>query len=84
MYSFDYFIKDHLGNTRMVLTDEQKQITYPAATLESDDAITEESKYYEIDPNKIVDNPQLAQECTKINNCQWTPVQCLHVTWLYS
>ncbi len=33
-FTFDYFIKDHLGNVRMVLTEEQKQDFYPAATLE--------------------------------------------------
>jgi RHS repeat-associated protein len=52
-FAFDYMIKDHLGNTRMVLTDEQQQDIYPAATLES--ALSGvESAYYTIDASKIV------------------------------
>ncbi len=35
-FAYDYFIKDHLGNIRMVLTEEQQQDIYPAATLEGD------------------------------------------------
>jgi len=58
----DYFIKDHLGNVRMVLTDEIKQDVYPAATLEGDitnssSAAYVENQYYNINGNAIVNNP---------------------------
>jgi RHS repeat-associated protein len=42
---YDYFIRDHLGNIRMVLTEEQQTDAYPAATLEPA-TITAESQYY--------------------------------------
>jgi RHS repeat-associated protein len=53
-YHYDYFIKDHLGNVRMVLTEQQQQDVYPAATLEgnlntSTDAAYIEKQYYNID-----------------------------------
>lgn len=46
-HSYDYFIKDHLGNVRMVLTDEQDQSAYPAATLETA-TLSQEKQYYNI------------------------------------
>lgn len=59
-FTYDYFIKDHLGNVRMVLTEETKQDIYPAATLEGDAASSssavyiEKEQFYDIDPAKIV------------------------------
>lgn len=58
-FTYDYFIKDHLGNVRMVLTEEQQQDVYPAATLENTTsnggtAVSVEGNYYTIDNNKIV------------------------------
>ncbi|MBX3241944.1 MAG: hypothetical protein KIT80_13230 [Chitinophagaceae bacterium] len=60
-FAYDYFLRDHLGNIRMVLTEEQKQDIYPAATLEgnlttggSPNAAFIEKDYYTIDPSKVV------------------------------
>jgi len=44
-FKYDYFIKDHLGNTRMVLTDEQQVDKYPAATMETANIATENLYY---------------------------------------
>jgi RHS repeat-associated protein len=44
-FEYDYMIKDHLGNVRMVLTEEQQTDMYPAATMETAAATTEETYY---------------------------------------
>jgi RHS repeat-associated protein len=59
-FNYDYFIKDHLGNVRMVLTEERQQHVYPAATLEGDinsssSAAFTEKNYYNINAGSIVD-----------------------------
>lgn len=46
-YAFDYFLKDHLGNVRMVLTDEQQTDAYPVATLE-EGTLANEKTFYDI------------------------------------
>ena len=51
---YDYMIKDHLGNVRVLITEEQKVDKYPIATLEDAKLATEE-KYYTIDQAQIVD-----------------------------
>ncbi len=66
-FVFDYFIKDHLGNVRMVLTEEQKAIYYPAATLEgtfggspeANSMVNHERKFYNIQSAYIVDKASI-------------------------
>lgn len=77
-FVYDYFIKDHLGNVRMVLTEEQQLAIYPVATLEGPipNATTtttsltyKEKDFYTIDNNFIVTNP------AGINTSPNTPYQ---------
>jgi len=52
-FAFDYMIKDHLGNVRMVLTDEYQQDKYPIASLE-DTKLSIEQGFYDINTGYIV------------------------------
>ncbi|MCP9750044.1 hypothetical protein EGI32_03545 [Ferruginibacter sp. HRS2-29] len=60
---YDYFLKDHLGNVRMVLTEEKQQNVYPAATMEgtyggtTNSMVNYENQFYKIDNTKIVTEP---------------------------
>ncbi|MET3878746.1 DUF6443 domain-containing protein [Chitinophaga sp. OAE865] len=47
-YNYDYFIKDHLGNTRLVLTD-QTDLSMYTATMETTSAPTESALFSNID-----------------------------------
>ena len=70
-FAYDYMIKDHLGNVRMVLTEELKQNTYPAATFErtfdvstNNSMVNYEKGFYKIDNTKIVPKTSIPS---------WTP-----------
>ncbi len=52
-FTYDYFIKDHLGNTRVVLTEELQQDKYPVASLE-DAKLATEQNYYDINLAQVV------------------------------
>ena len=52
-FKYDYFIKDHLGNTRMVLTDELQSDRYPAATMEMADSATENLYYSKLSETRV-------------------------------
>ena len=64
---FDYFIKDHLGNVRMVLTDEQRQDIYPATTFEDANCIATEQQYYAINNDLVVASPPALSSPTNQN-----------------
>ncbi|MBO9636318.1 MAG: hypothetical protein J7578_24665, partial [Chitinophagaceae bacterium] len=53
-YVYDYFVKDHLGNVRMVLTEEQPSDCYLAATVE-DARVDNEKLLYDIKSARIID-----------------------------
>jgi RHS repeat-associated protein len=47
-FVYDYFIKDHLGNTRAVVTDEIRKENYIRASMETAQASAEEQVYYNV------------------------------------
>jgi RHS repeat-associated protein len=52
-YTYDYFLKDHLGNIRVVLSSEAPSLnTYPAATMEDGNATTENTYYANLDATR--------------------------------
>jgi hypothetical protein len=52
LYTYDYFLKDHLGNVRVILGTEDTSGSYsiyPAATMETATASTESTYYSNLD-----------------------------------
>jgi RHS repeat-associated protein len=49
---YDYFLKDYLGDTRMILTDEQRTDAYPMATMEVGDSSLENTYYANLDQTR--------------------------------
>jgi hypothetical protein len=52
-YVYDYMLKDHLGNVRTLLTEEQKTDAYPAATMEQGLAAAENQLYANLDQTRF-------------------------------
>ncbi|MFN8288971.1 MAG: DUF6443 domain-containing protein [Chitinophagaceae bacterium] len=53
---YDYMIKDHLGNVRMMLTNETRTDAYPAASMEVADSTVEQALYDNVAITRV-DNP---------------------------
>lgn len=51
-YNYDYFVKDHLGNIRLVLTD-QTDLSMYTATMETTSAATETALFSNIDNTRV-------------------------------
>ncbi|MBS1919591.1 MAG: hypothetical protein JST17_05015 [Bacteroidetes bacterium] len=50
---YDYFIKDHLGNIRMVLTEQKDTSYYPDASLETSNLSNERLYYSKVDSGRV-------------------------------
>lgn len=50
---YDYFVKDHLGNVRMVLTEERQTNTYDPASLETATIANERLFYCRVDSGRV-------------------------------
>lgn len=67
-WAFDYFLKDHLGNIRTVLTDEWQQDMYPMATMETATADIEKIFYTNIEQTRTPRPSGFTDASTNPNN----------------
>lgn len=52
-FAYDFFLKDHLGNIRSVITDEQQTDAYPDASLEAATLNNEKVYYDNLDAGRV-------------------------------
>ncbi|MGC4036058.1 MAG: DUF6443 domain-containing protein [Chitinophagaceae bacterium] len=50
---YDYFVKDHLGNVRLVLTEQKDTSFYPAASMETAQLANERLFYSKVDTGRV-------------------------------
>lgn len=74
---YDYFVKDHLGNVRMTLTDEQQVDQYPVASLEAA-SLNAEKTYYDIPDAPSVRVLRSAIPGYPVNDNTTTPNDYIH------
>ncbi|WP_158569269.1 DUF6443 domain-containing protein [Chitinophaga silvisoli] len=66
-YAFDYFEKDHLGNIRLVLTDQPDSSVY-AASMEVENAVVEAATFSNIEETRVAAPAGYSPADTTINN----------------
>ncbi|WEK35220.1 MAG: DUF6443 domain-containing protein [Candidatus Pseudobacter hemicellulosilyticus] len=66
-FIYDYFIRDHLGNIRLVLTGDKEKDCYPAATVEPARVATEKL-LYNIADGRIVDKTSIGATEASLEN----------------
>lgn len=87
---YDYMIRDHLGNVRMVLTEQKDTSFYPVATMETAAATTEETFYSNLPqtrvslpagypPNSPIGNAEVAKVNGSYGNNKIGPAMILKV-----
>jgi len=67
LYVYDYFVKDHLGNTRVTLSEEENPVVYYKATMEPQNSQVENTYYYNIDETRSA-KPAAYPQTDSVNN----------------